>query len=519
MKPGPLAVAVVLVAVIARRWGRTSTESKVVGLLAAAGLAVYGSGLVHPPSLEHTILRAGEKLGPYTYALVGVMAFLETGAFVGLIAPGELTVVLGGVIAGQGRIDIVVLVGLVWACAVAGDSVSFFLGRRLGRGFLERHGRRMQITPERLETVERFLERHGGKSILLGRFVGLVRAVAPFIIGASRLSFRRFAPYDVVSAGLWSATFCLLGYFFWQSFDQVLQAAKQGALGLGIVIAAVVGGVAAYRYLREAENRKRARTWIDEQAERPLVRPAAAALRPLYRRVLAPVGRHTRRPGRFVWERLTPGGLGLELTTLLSIALVGGYVFAVLTARVTDHGPISVDARAFDIAGSLRAGEAVDAVKVLTALGALPAAIVAAAAAAVFLASRGERARTFALVSGLTLTVIATHVVKAAIDRPRPSGALVHTFLSSFPSGHAAYATTWTAVAVAVSPALRASRRAALVTGALVLTATIGLSRVYLRAHYLSDVIAGWALGLTLFALCGIVAMVVAYIRHNPRAA
>jgi undecaprenyl-diphosphatase len=57
------------------------------------------------------------------------------------------------------------------------------------------------------------------------------------------------------------------------------------------------------------------------------------------------------------------------------------------------------------------------------------------------------------------------------------------------------------------------------VTGALVLTTVIGLSRVYLRAHYLSDVIAGWALGLTLFAICGIVAMVVAYIRHNPRAA
>ena len=72
--------------------------------------------------------------------IVGVFAFLETGAFVGLIAPGEFTVIVGGVIAGQGTISLVPLLALVWACCIAGDTSSFFIGRRLGRSFLERHG-------------------------------------------------------------------------------------------------------------------------------------------------------------------------------------------------------------------------------------------------------------------------------------------------------------------------------------------------------------------------------------------
>ena len=82
-----------------------------------------------------------EALGPWTYALVGVMAFLETGAFVGLVAPGETVVIAGGVIAGQGEIDLLPLIGLVWVCAVLGDTTSFYIGRRLGRAFLERTGR------------------------------------------------------------------------------------------------------------------------------------------------------------------------------------------------------------------------------------------------------------------------------------------------------------------------------------------------------------------------------------------
>ena len=186
-----------------------------------------------------------------------MLAFLETGAFVGLVAPGEFTVILGGVIAGQGEINVLCCSAITWLAAFLGDTTSFVIGARLGRGFLERHGPRVKITPERLEQVEGYFAKHGGKTILIGRFIGLVRALAPFIAGSSKMPYRRFAPYSVIGTGLWSATFVLLGYFFWQSFEKVAGVAGRATLAFGIVVALIVGVVYAYRRLREEEERAR----------------------------------------------------------------------------------------------------------------------------------------------------------------------------------------------------------------------------------------------------------------------
>src|SRR5258705_532602 len=81
-----------------------------------------------------------QGLGAWTYLLVGGLAFLETGAFVGLVAPGEFTVLLGGAVASQGDVSLPLIIAVTWFCAFAGDSVSFMLGAHLGRGFLVRHG-------------------------------------------------------------------------------------------------------------------------------------------------------------------------------------------------------------------------------------------------------------------------------------------------------------------------------------------------------------------------------------------
>jgi membrane protein DedA with SNARE-associated domain/membrane-associated phospholipid phosphatase len=518
VRPGPLAVAVALTAFTAWRWRRLSTENRVLAVVAAVGLVVYGSGVVHPPDLESVIRSIGSALGPYTYALVGVMAFLETGAFIGLVAPGEFTVMFGGVVAAQGQISIVPLIGLVWACAVAGDTTSFFLGRRLGRDFLLRHGPRVKITRERLEQVEGFFERHGGKTILFGRFIGLVRAMAPFIAGASRMRFRRFMPYDVISAGIWATTFCLIGYLFWRSFDQVVTIAKRGAFALGAVIALVVGGIALYRYLRVPANRERAGAWIDDHSQRPPLRQIVGVVRPLNVHVIRPVGRGLAGPLRFLWERLTPGELGLELTTLLAVVLVGSYVLTALAIEVGADQGFLFDGTAFAAASSLRHPWTVAVAEAVTVLGSPEVVGAAIALAAAYLLWRRQVVEALTLVIGYAATFGAVHLVKALEARPRPGAGLVAASGSSFPSAHAAYSIAYVAIVLAVGRALPSFvHRAAWVVFALVLTAAIGLSRVFLHVHYLSDVVAGWALGATVFGLCGLVALIVAFVRQNPR--
>jgi undecaprenyl-diphosphatase len=517
MKPLPLVFAVALAAFLWWRRRKLGRLELIGGAVVVAAVLVYGTGLVHPPNLEKAIEDLGTALGPYTYALVGVMAFLETGAFVGLLAPGETFILVGGLVAGQGQISIVALVAIVWTAAVAGDLTSFLLGRRLGRDFMLRHGSRVKITPERLEQVEGFYGRHGGKAVFLGRFVGLIRAVSPFVAGSSRMPLRRFLPYDVLGAGIWGGGLCVLGYVFWQSFDKVATYASRGLLALGSVIALVAGGIAAYRWLREAEHRAEAHAWLHEQAERPLLRPFARVARPVVWRGIVPAWKLLVGPLRFAGGRFTPGDLGLELTTLLAIAAVGGFGFFAL-GHAVGSGPTRADSRAFSMAADIRTDFVVDLSKVVSALGSLPVVALLVVVAAGVLVSRRHPIEAAALVSAQVLVVIAVHVAKDAYDRPRPPGSLVDTAGLSYPSGHAAYSIAWVAVAVALARGVpRLAGRAAVLVVALTLAAAIGLTRVELRAHYLTDVLGGWGLGAALYALCGVAGLLVGYMRHTAR--
>jgi membrane protein DedA with SNARE-associated domain len=255
MKPAPLIAAGAFAALVVYRREHVSTPLRVVAVLAFAGLVAYGTGLVHPPSIELVVRHAVEALGTYTYALVGGLAFAETAGFAGLVAPGELGILLGGVSAGHGETNLLAMIALVWVCSVAGDLTSYALGRRLGRAFLVRHGAVFGITEERLSQVERHFDAHGGKTILIGRSISLVRSLAPFIAGASRMPLRRFVPYTTIAAGLWGALLCVLGYLFWGSLDELLTLISRGSIVLAVTVALVAGGVILYRQRRPATQR------------------------------------------------------------------------------------------------------------------------------------------------------------------------------------------------------------------------------------------------------------------------
>jgi undecaprenyl-diphosphatase len=505
------AAALLVVAFVVWRWRRLSFERKAIGLALALVLGVYASGLLSElPDPKVVIEDIAEALGPWTYALVAVSAFLETGAFVGLVAPGETVVIAGGVIAGQGEIQLLPLIGLVWLCAVLGDTTSFYIGRRLGRRFLERHGPRFKITEERLQQVESYFDRHGGKTILIGRFIGLVRALAPFIAGSSGLAYRRFIPYSIVGCGLWSSLFCTIGYVFWRSFDQVAHLVGQAVFGFGVTVGVIVGVVVAYRRRREISE------WLDAHERHPLVRPLLAVGRPLHRRVVRPVT-HVAMPYlRFLFDRISPGTLGLELTTVLAIAGVGIFVFVVyLTEIVRSPGPTPFDTDLVDLGDRIRMDMLVDVAKFVTELGAFPAVATLVIATAVVLVVRRRYAEALMLVVGLALVYIAVNVTKDAVGRERPGGAFVGTSGHAYPSGHTAYATAWVAVAVVLTRRLRLVTSGVLVFIALAIAAAVGVSRVYLRAHWWSDIAGGWGLGAGIFAVLAAVALVVEYIRHN----
>jgi membrane protein DedA with SNARE-associated domain len=253
------AAALVAAAVLARKrkWWWTAALA-----VAAVAFAVYGSGVIHFPSFEKMLTDLGTRLGNWTYLLVGVLAFLETSAFVGLIAPGELAVVFGGFVAGQGAINPVVLWVVVWFCAAAGDSTGYVLGRKLGRSWAVKYGDRFGVTAGRFDAVERFFLRHGGKTIFIGRFIGFFRSLGPFVAGSARLPYGRFLVASLAGAGLWSAVFVALGYVFWRSFHRALHYVQQGNYVFGALIAVALAGYGIYRLWHNPGTRARVRKEI-----------------------------------------------------------------------------------------------------------------------------------------------------------------------------------------------------------------------------------------------------------------
>ena len=455
--------------------------------------------------IEKIIEDLSAGLGAWTYGLVAILAFLETGAFVGLVAPGEFTVLLGGAVAGQGDISLPLILGITWLAAFLGDTVSFTLGSRLGRGFLVKHGEKVRISDERLTQVEDYFAKHGGKTIIIGRFIGLVRALAPFIAGTSKMPYSNFAPYSIIGTGLWATTFILIGYFASQSLDKVAEIVGRGLIFFGFFVGTVVAIVVTVRYLREQKNRDHL---VAEMEKRRALRPLLAT------------GRRVKPQAIFLYRRITPGGLGLELTTLMAIASVGLFVlFAYWSIVADDPFPTGGDSTAYDFANDIRMGWLDELAEVVTFFGSGVFVFPLAVILGIWLGIKSRSTELVILVVGLVATIVSVDLIKDATDRPRPPGGLVETNGSSFPSAHAAYSTiyTWLAVTIAFRIDPDITRRALVITAGIVATALIGLTRVYLNVHWMSDVSAGWGLGASSFALVGAAALVFVHLRKNLR--
>jgi undecaprenyl-diphosphatase len=317
------------------------------------------------------------------------------------------------------------------------------------------------------------------------------------------MRYRAFVPYSVLGTGLWASAHILVGYFFSRSIETAGKYAAKGAFLLATLIVVVVGIVWLYRRFREPQNRAAAVRWMEGH-------PATGWMVELARQPQF----------RFLWDRVTPGGtFGLEFTSLMATLAVASFVLVAYAVVVGDHpGPTPGDETAQEIVGHLQSSFLTSVAKAITALGSGAVVWALAAICAALLAWRRRWVEFWVLVAGMAITQIGIVEIKDAVDRPRPPEPLVSTSGSSFPSGHAAHSVFYLWLAVTIVLRLRPgmARATAVVTAGFVLTALVGLSRVYLGVHYLSDVSGGWALGAAAFSFCAAVGLVVSQVRQNP---
>lgn len=146
------------------------------------------------------------EYGAWTYAILFLIVFAETGLVVAPFLPGDSLLFAAGAICALGTIDVTTMIVLLVVAAILGDGVNYIIGDKLGH--------RIKIKQEYLDRTHAFYEKHGGKTIILARFMPIVRTFAPFVAGIGSMSYRKFALYNVVGALFWVISFTLLGYFF-----------------------------------------------------------------------------------------------------------------------------------------------------------------------------------------------------------------------------------------------------------------------------------------------------------------
>ncbi|MBA2351131.1 MAG: DedA family protein [Burkholderiales bacterium] len=190
-----------------------------------------------------------QNYGGWIYALLFLIVFCETGLVVTPFLPGDSLLFVAGTLAAGGNMDVNLVVALLIVAAIAGDSVNYAVGAYLGpKVFQNKNARWLKI--EYLQRTQRFYERHGGKTIIIARFVPIIRTFAPFVAGIGDMAYRRFLAFNVIGAILWVASLTYLGYFFGN-----LPIVKQnfGAVVIGIIVLSILPGVFEYLKARRGK--------------------------------------------------------------------------------------------------------------------------------------------------------------------------------------------------------------------------------------------------------------------------
>ncbi len=190
--------------------------------------------------LDETLLALVRDYGAWTYAILFLIVFCETGLVVTPVLPGDSMLFSAGALAAVGSLDIAALIFLLSAAAFLGDALNYTLGATVASRWLLKS---RFVNKEHLARAERFYHRHGGKAIVIARFAPFLRTFAPFVAGMARMSYPRFAAFNVAGGVAWVGICCLGGYFFGnipfvkENFTAVL---------LGIILLSLLPAIVAF---------------------------------------------------------------------------------------------------------------------------------------------------------------------------------------------------------------------------------------------------------------------------------
>ncbi len=423
--------------------------------------------------------------GAFALAIVFLVPALEASAFLGFLFPGEIAVLLGGVLAFHGRVPLAAVIVAAVAGAIIGDSIGYFVGRRWGHQLLRGMGAHVPFVGRRIDehlaSARAYLKRRGGAAVFFGRFVGALRVMIPGLAGMAEIPYSRFALYNIAGGAIWGTGFVLLGYFAGAAWHRVASDASRVGLGLLVV---VLLGLVLTRVVRSV------RQGAEPLSDRLARRPSISWVRHRFPRASAWAARRA--------DTSSPKGF------ILSFVVVAGaicaWVFIGITQDVVAKEESALtDPRVMDFVVAHRIGWVTATMKIVTWLGSntVLVPLVVGVGLYFWLQERAWRPASF-MVAALVGADLWYLTAKSLVARPRPPTTmhLIHVWGFAFPSGHAtAVVATWGMAAVLLGARRSPRVKAGLWACAAVIATLVGFSRLYLGVHWWTDIVAGFALG------------------------
>ncbi len=382
-------------------------------------------------------------LDHWGYLIIFISAIIEALPVLGTFFPGHTIVVLGGFFANLEilRLDGVILTAA--AGAMVGDLIGYIIGRKYGQDFVARYGKYFFLHQDKFEATKKLVHEHAGKTLILGRFSPLTRAFAPMVAGISRVKILKFIIYDIIGGLAWAVSSVLLGYIFGQGFETASKYFGRIIIAGILVIALIIFG---YRWLNKRKH-------IFSRYHLHYLVINAFSI--------------------YVFSKMIEDYLQKESTYRLdlwleqNIYLVWGQNLSQLMIFITNLFSPEV---LFSIA----------------------------LAAAAYYLYKKNLYKALLIFFGSSGGLLLGAALKILINRPRPEDGLISETGFSLPSQHALLAAIFFALVYLLFAKKIKNRwlKYLFAAGNTILICAVGFSRLYLRVHYFSDVLAGYALGL-----------------------
>jgi len=428
-------------------------------------------------------------MGVWGYWVIGLMAFFEALVLTSVFSPGTVAVVLGGALAAQGLYDVGDMIWFVTIGTILGAEASYRIGRH-GERFFTSDGR--VLSTANLERGQRFFAKYGAASIVIGHFLGPLRPIAPVVAGLSGMTPRAFWLWNVAGGCAYALAMVSVGYFFGTAFSVFGASTTR----VGLFVGAVLGTLFLLWFVITRVRRSL-----------PLLMSVLRSVRVAVHDNLDVQGLIARHPKRFRFlarrvSRQTFTGLPATLLAVTFVYFLLLYAESVF--QLLGHGPlVQADTRISNLFSTVRSDRLNTFFTIVTGLGYWQTVCVVALAASALMWVWGRRAYIPALWIALVGNVTTVSLLKLAFARARPDLALYAENSYAFPSGHSA---TIAALSIFLTYVLireRIGRDLLWILTCFTLIFLVGLSRLYLNEHFLSDVLNGYLVG-ALWAITGI---------------